>query len=63
MQIGITSFGAGCGVVPGVYTKISAVKPWIEETIEKHHKKDKKKGIKKVQKGLKIKKIFKRALQ
>ncbi|KOB77715.1 Hemocyte protease-3 [Operophtera brumata] len=32
-QVGVTSFGLGCGVVPGVYVKISTVRPWIKKTI------------------------------
>lgn len=36
VQIGITSFGAGCGVLPGVYTKISTLKSWITQTIEQN---------------------------
>jgi len=34
-QMGIVSFGIGCGRVgvPGVYTMVSAFQPWLEETI------------------------------
>ncbi|KOB77716.1 Hemocyte protease-3 [Operophtera brumata] len=32
-QVGVTFFGLGCGVVPGVYVKISTVRPWIKKTI------------------------------
>ncbi|RVE47933.1 hypothetical protein evm_007447 [Chilo suppressalis] len=33
-QVGLASFGAGCGKLPGVYTRISAFITWINETIE-----------------------------
>ncbi|XP_075983880.1 trypsin 5G1-like [Anticarsia gemmatalis] len=32
-QVGVTSFGLGCGVYPGVYTKLSIMIPWINQTI------------------------------
>ncbi|CAH1398757.1 unnamed protein product [Nezara viridula] len=33
-QIGITSFGVGCGLItPGVYTRVSAYVPWIENIV------------------------------
>uniref|UniRef100_A0A2A4J216 trypsin n=1 Tax=Heliothis virescens TaxID=7102 RepID=A0A2A4J216_HELVI len=38
VQVGVTSFGAGCGMVPGVYTKLSVLSQWIDDTI-KHHEK------------------------
>lgn len=31
--IGITSFGLGCALVPGVYTKVSSYIHWIENTV------------------------------
>lgn len=33
--IGVTSFGIACGTInsPGVYTRVSAYLPWIEETV------------------------------
>ncbi|KAJ8711153.1 hypothetical protein PYW07_008395 [Mythimna separata] len=45
VQIGIVSFGAGCGVVPGVYTRIKVVKPWIEETIKQNSNEEKSRKI------------------
>ncbi|GBP77182.1 Trypsin 5G1 [Eumeta japonica] len=32
--VGVSSFGVGCGTYPGVYTKISAMLPWITEKID-----------------------------
>lgn len=34
-QVGIVSFGIGCGRqgVPGVYTRVQAFQPWLEQTI------------------------------
>nr|CAH7731605.1 unnamed protein product [Callosobruchus chinensis] len=36
-QVGIVSFGAKCGEtgVPGVYTDVTALRPWIEEELKK----------------------------
>ncbi|CAB3220143.1 unnamed protein product [Arctia plantaginis] len=34
VQVGITSFGAGCAVLPGVYTNVSKMLPWINDTIK-----------------------------
>ncbi|KAF9807481.1 hypothetical protein SFRURICE_001086 [Spodoptera frugiperda] len=56
VQVGITSFGAGCGVVPGVYTKISVMQQWIKDTVESNHKE---KNIKKEKKNKK--RLLKRA--
>ncbi|KAG6449795.1 trypsin 5G1 [Manduca sexta] len=36
VQVGVTSFGSGCGKLPGVYTKISAMLPWINDNIKKN---------------------------
>ncbi|CAH0595197.1 unnamed protein product [Chrysodeixis includens] len=34
IQVGVTSFGSGCGKIPGVYAKISVFNKWIKKTIE-----------------------------
>lgn len=33
--VGVTSFGKACGLVdsPGVYTRVFAYLPWIEQTV------------------------------
>ncbi|VEN54838.1 unnamed protein product [Callosobruchus maculatus] len=38
-QVGIVSFGAKCGDsgVPGVYTDVTVLRPWIEEELKKRH--------------------------
>ncbi|CAH2009293.1 unnamed protein product [Acanthoscelides obtectus] len=38
-QVGIVSFGAKCGEsgVPGVYTDVTALRPWIEEELKKRN--------------------------
>ncbi|XP_021205514.2 chymotrypsin-2-like [Bombyx mori] len=36
VQVGISSFGHGCGILPGVYTKISPLLPWIEKNIARN---------------------------
>ncbi|XP_026736953.1 trypsin 5G1-like [Trichoplusia ni] len=36
VQVGLTSFGAGCGKIPGVYTKISVLHKWIKKTINQN---------------------------
>lgn len=33
IQIGITSFGVRCGGLPGVYTMVAALRPWIDRII------------------------------
>ncbi|XP_073947748.1 trypsin-like [Choristoneura fumiferana] len=34
VQVGVVSYGNGCAVVAGVYTKVSNYLPWINATIE-----------------------------
>lgn len=34
IQIGVVSFGEGCAIVAGVYTRVSTYLPWINDTIE-----------------------------
>ncbi|KAK8761460.1 hypothetical protein V5799_027267 [Amblyomma americanum] len=31
--VGITSFGLGCGIFPGFYTRVTAFIPWIAENM------------------------------
>lgn len=33
-QVGITSWGYGCGTYPGVYSKISYLYPWIDDIVD-----------------------------
>lgn len=37
LQIGIVSFGNGCGTQPGVYARVSALSSWIDGIIKVHY--------------------------
>ncbi|KAL4707246.1 hypothetical protein ACJJTC_008327 [Scirpophaga incertulas] len=58
VQVGLASFGAGCGDLPGVYTKVAPLVSWINAKMEQSLMPKKHKAIKKSKKTKKNKKLL-----